>query len=209
MKTCFSLLGKEHRENPVFITGMGLQCTLWVEGQPVVIINCKRLLEFTTWDAAVTIQHPSISDKLKFYLLSLNPRSNKQSNHPSSVCTLHKVTTLWVEDFWNLELGLIVCLFVWSGVRTLWTSCFGGSCSNPSSVYTLQKVTTLWVEDQPVVIINRKRLLEFTTWFDCLFDLGFGLFGHLALEAHAVIPQVSTLYKRWLHYELKTNQSWS
>ena len=58
----------------------------------------------------------------------------------------------------------LVWLFVWSGVRTLWTSCFGGSCSNPSSVYTLQKVTTLWVEDQPVVIINRKRLLEFTTW---------------------------------------------
>ena len=28
MKTGFSLLGKVHRENPVFITGMGLQCTL-------------------------------------------------------------------------------------------------------------------------------------------------------------------------------------
>ena len=27
MKTGFSLLGKVHRENPVFITGMGLQCT--------------------------------------------------------------------------------------------------------------------------------------------------------------------------------------
>ena len=26
MKTGFSLLGKVHRENPVFITGMGLQC---------------------------------------------------------------------------------------------------------------------------------------------------------------------------------------
>ena len=114
----------------------------------------------------------------------------------------------------------------------------------------------MWLHyDQPVVIINRKRLLEFTTWFDCLFDLGLGFFGHLALESHAVIPQVSTLYnwnlqlgmqqwpsyihpspmswsftslvqtpdqtnnqttpqvsalyKRWLHYELKTNQPWS
>ena len=28
MKTSFSLLGKVHRENPVFITGMGLQCGL-------------------------------------------------------------------------------------------------------------------------------------------------------------------------------------
>ena len=27
MKTGFSLLGKVHRENPVFITGMGLQCS--------------------------------------------------------------------------------------------------------------------------------------------------------------------------------------
>ena len=30
MKTGFSLLGKVHREIPVFITGMGLQCGLFI-----------------------------------------------------------------------------------------------------------------------------------------------------------------------------------
>ena len=29
MKTGFSLVGKVHREHPVFITGMGLQCSPW------------------------------------------------------------------------------------------------------------------------------------------------------------------------------------
>ena len=146
-------------------------CTLQKVTTLVVIINRKRFLEFTTWDAAVTIQHPSISDVLKFYLLSPNSRSNKQSNHPSSVCTLQKgdYTMSWRptsrDHKSQTTLGIynLVWLFVWSGVQTLWTSCFGCSCSNPSSVYTLQKVSTLWVEDQPVLIINRKRLLEFTT----------------------------------------------
>ena len=101
--------------------------------------------------------------------ISPNPRSNKQplkslhftkgdytmSWRPTS-CDHKSQKTLGIYNF--------VWLFVWSGVRTLWTSCLGGSCRNPSSVYTLQKVTTLWVEDHPVVIINRKRPLEFTAW---------------------------------------------
>ena len=45
-------------------------CTLQKVTTLVVIINRKRFLEFTTWDAAVTIQHPSISNELKFYLLT-------------------------------------------------------------------------------------------------------------------------------------------
>ena len=47
-------------------------------------------------------------------------------------------------------------------------------------------ITTGWSSTHSVVTFCKVQTLE--RWFDCLFDLGFGLFGRLALEAHVVIP---------------------
>ena len=47
-------------------------------------------------------------------------------------------------------------------------------------------IMTSWSSTHSVVTFCKVQTLE--RWFDCLFDLGFGLFGRLALEAHVVIP---------------------
>ena len=44
MKTDFSLLGKTYRENPVFITGMGLQCRTAIEKLAVKDGKNKQVL---------------------------------------------------------------------------------------------------------------------------------------------------------------------
>ena len=51
-------------------------------------------------------------------------------------------------------------------------------------------ITTGWSSTHSVVTFCKVQTLE--GWFDCLFDLGFMHFGHLTLEAHAVIP-ITTL----------------
>ena len=46
-------------------------------------------------------------------------------------------------------------------------------------------ITTGWSSTRSVVTFCKVQTLE--GWFDCLFDLGFGLFGRHALEAQVVI----------------------
>ena len=69
MKTGFSLLEILHRENPVFITGMGLQCILNLKFEYVVY--CHSKFKFQVQDSDLEYFFGDLTNTLLFFLHSL------------------------------------------------------------------------------------------------------------------------------------------